>query len=184
MLLGLLVYAYCRKNLEISESIVRGALKSCGVMGEGVPSRTVISPTLLATAAQVSAYLGGPKRPWLTWIPLQSGLQSGFRAHLHVLHAWLRYSMNRNTGHILTAYADRYPENGLFQACASRTEAAMRCLNDTRLFPADRLPASQDRAAPWLWERDPHADWEPDTAGKIHTGGDYCFAYSIAKGLI
>lgn len=186
MILGLLWYAFYNKRLDISESIVQRALSHRGVMGLGVPSRTVISPALLATAARVSYALGGPSRAWLRWIPLTGGVREDFEAHLHVLHMLLRNRLEGKDGFSskLSAYADLHPNNALFQLAANRTTEGIRILNDVVLFPEHRLPRSMDRHEGWLWQRAYGSDWKPSDEGRTHSGADYLFAYAIAMEMI
>lgn len=186
MIVGLLWYAWCNGRLDISESIVKHALSNWGVMGKGVLSRTLISPSLLSTAAWVSYQLGGPSRSLLRAIPVTGGIKTDFEAHLHVLHLALRSRLTGSRGHdsTLAEYADRNRNNALFQIAAGRTTEGARILNDALLFPETRLPTASDRKTPWLWERDYGLDWRQSNSSKVHSGGDYLFAYSLAAELI
>src|SRR5690606_36989106 len=58
MLLGLAWYAWCNKRLDISEGVIKYALKNWGVMGEGDPARTNIMPNLFSTFCWISYRLG------------------------------------------------------------------------------------------------------------------------------
>jgi len=70
MLLGLCWYAYHNKRLDITEHVIKYALNNYLIMGEGVISRTFMTPALLSTFAWASYKMGGPSRPWLRWIPV------------------------------------------------------------------------------------------------------------------
>lgn len=189
MLIGLLWYAWCNGRLDISEGIVNHALENWGVMGKGVLSRTVISPSLLSTAAWVSYQLGGPSRSLLRMIPVTDGtMKRDYEAHLHVLHLMLRNRLEdtpRAHSRTLRNYADVHRNNALFQVAAGEITDAVRLLNDPFTFPASRLPTAHDRKSPWLWERDYGIDWRPDPSTvKTHSGGDYLFVYALATEMI
>lgn len=180
MLVGLAWYCYFNKRLDISESVIKYALSHRLIMGDGTPTRTILTPGLLSTYAWISYKLGGPSRWLLRYIPQsESSKVVGFEAHLSVLHILLR---NKLTGmnkysNLLTAHAKREPRNALFQFAAGNTEAAEYLLSDTILWPANRLPTSDDRYEQWLFQRDDGDDWLPGGQFKQHSGADFIFCY-------
>lgn len=182
MLLGLLYFAYFNKRLDIIEHVIKYALSNYLIMGQGVLSRTLMTPGLLATYAWASYRLGGPSRPWLRWVPVSpSAKVDDFQAHLAVLHALLRDIL---TGKLTQAHNKLYevkakaqPENALFQYAAGNIDKVYTILNNEQYFPSDRLPNRSDRKSPWLWERDFGPNYQPTSENKIYSGGDYLFVY-------
>ena len=187
MLTGLSWYAYYNKRLDISEQIINHALKNFGVMGEGDPTRVNIMPPLLSTYAWISYKLGGPSRPWLRWIPLQTNECYGFEAHLQVLQIMLRYkligSLTKKEQKVLSFQADRCPDNPLFSIAVGNLDKAEEVLSRESLWPENRLPTNYDRKEPWLPQRDNPNDWLPEfTEQKIvHPGSDFIFCYGLLK---
>ena len=179
-LLGLAWYAYYNKRLDISESVIKYALKNKLVMGEGELSRTLMTPSLLSTYCYISYRLGGPNRWWLRWIPdIESKHTEGYQAHLTVLHILLRNELTgkqKNTK-ILQYHADRQPLNPLFLIAINDKDTARDVLMQQEWFPNDRLPSSSDRKAQWLPMRDEGSDWDSCREGKVHSGGDFLFCW-------
>lgn len=185
MLLSLSWFCFFNKRLDITEEIIKYALSHWGVMGEGELSRTWIGPQLLATYAMISAKLGGPKRPWLTWIPLLPAggkNQLPYQRHLEVLHIALRGELGARVPQAhrkaLQAHFRWNPENPLFAWAVGRNDLATKTLANAYLYPDDRLPTRGDRKAGWLPEHST-LDWAPAVEEKSekHSGGDFLFCY-------
>lgn len=180
MLVGLAWYCYVNKRLDLSESVIKYALSHKLIMGEGTPTRTLMTPGLLSTYAWISYRLGGPSRWLLRYIPQsESKGLVGFQAHLSVLHILLR---NKLTGKdkykdVLLKHAQREPNNALFQFAAGYKDAAKVLLANEKFWPANRLPTAKDRSTQWLFQRDYGPDWEPEDSEKKHSGGDFLFCY-------
>jgi hypothetical protein len=190
MVLGLLWYAWVRRDLNLSESILRRALPRLGFVGKSDGSwaghvASWLPPGLLATAAEVSARLGGPQRRWLRWIPqFESPNVTGYEAHLSVLHQLLR---KRLTGEpVKYHHAENQPQNPLFCYAAGYMATAQNFLDNENWWPADRLPTTADRADPWIIQRDVGPDWQPsaEQPPQTHTGGDLLFVQALVDGLI
>jgi hypothetical protein len=185
MLLGLAWYAYYNKRLDISESVIKYALSNSFVMGEGLKSRTIITPGLLATYATISYKLGGPNRFWLRWIPggITKG-QTGYQAHLQVLHGLLLKNINKTNKYdkVLEDYYQKSPNNPLFTIASNHKKEAEASLMNEAWWPNDRLPTSKDRKPQWLMERD-ESEWAPSDDGKIHPGADFVFASWLLGGI-
>lgn len=185
MLLGVLWYSYFNKRLDISEQIIKYALKNLFIMGQAVDIKTklgrcLITPGLLSTAAWVSYKLGGPSRPWLRYIPqVESKSVVGFQAHLSVLHILLRNTLTGKEDNldVIKKHYDRNPNNPLFCIANKKYEEAEKSLMNDDLWPSDRLPTNQDRREPWLLQRDHGKDWWPDASSEVKTysGGDLIF---------
>lgn len=186
MLLGLAWYCFHKKRLDISEQVIKYALKNWLVMGKGSYSRTFLGLGLLATFAWVSYRLGGPSRPWLRWLPGAAGADLvGFQAHLQVLHILLRNELSGKTGKsdkkVLEKQAARQPLNPLFLHAVGKDVEALQQLSREDLWPSERLPNKGDRKTQWIPQRDAGKDWEPDLEGgepfHVHSGGDFLFCY-------
>lgn len=186
MLVGLAYYAYYNNRLDISEGIIKKALSSFGVMGRGDPVRINIMPPLLSTFAWISYRLGGPSRPWLRMFSPGANKTKGFEAHLQLLHILLRKELEKKPlkkyDKILKYHAVREKNNPLFRYAVGDHTGAARILKDWVLWPEGRLPTSLDRHEPWLLQRDYGSDWIRGNPGKIHSGGDYVFMYSLLNG--
>lgn len=187
MLIGLAWYAYVNNRLDISEQVIRYALAHWFVMGQGLLSRTFMTPGLLSTFAWISFRLGGPSRPWMRYLPqVESKSVVDYQAHLSVLHIILRNKLTGKDkyGELLTFHADRNPENALFQFAAGRVDKAYTILDNEAYFPSNRLPRQSDRKGAWLWERDYGDNYKPSDSEKILSSGDFLFVYALCKGLI
>lgn len=194
MLLGILYFAYFQKRLDISEQIIKYALNNFGIMGQAKDLKTLlgrclISPGLLGTAAWISYKLGGPSRPWLRLLPVSPSKHVvGFQAHLTVLHILLRNKLTNKNNYkeVLAYHYKRQPNNPLFALGAGDYNAAESILNDSSLWPEDRLPTNRDRAEGWIIQRDYGPNWKPDlddTNIIMHSGGDYLFLKFLLKQL-
>lgn len=194
MLVGLAWYAYYNDRLDISEGVIKYALKHGGIMGSGDPTRTWIGPALLATFAWVSYRLGGPSRPWLRWIKIPDTKLDGFRAHLQVLHVGLREILNPKLDiqhPALDRQWRRQPLNALFAAMRFHDGPQERqhfydLLDVEQLWPSDRLPTTADRHESWVFQRDLGDDWKPSDIQpvKMHPGSDFLFCYALLAGRL
>lgn len=187
MLLGLAWYAWFNKRLDISEQVIKYALSHWLVMGEGLKSRTILMPGLLATYAEISYRLGGPNRWWLRYCPqIESTSMTGYQAHLSILHVLLRKELTGNSSSLykrtVKAQYERQPNNPLYAYAAGDIDKAVQLLSDERYWPSDRLPTERDREANWLFQRDEGEAWLPGYGNKVYSGGDYIFlTYLITR---
>lgn len=187
MLTGIAYYAWYNKRLDISESVVKYAIRNWGMMGEGDLSRINIMPNLFATFCWISYKLGGPSRPWARWLSADAGVTGGidgYRAFLQVSHILLRSEitgrkLTKKERRVLQFHAARQPENAFYQTAVGNYELAAKCLENEQYYPADRLPTSRDRYEQWLTLRDTGKDWQPDMSEPVrpHSGGDFIFDY-------
>lgn len=187
MLMGLAWYCYFNKRLDISESVIKYALSHKLIMGIGTPTRTLLTPGLLATYAEISYRLGGPNRWLLRYIPQsESSKVVDFQAHLSVLHILLRNKMTGKNkySNLLAMHAERQPQNALFQFAAGNKDKALELLSNEQWWPSDRLPTSNDRYEQWLFQRDYGSDWLPDGQEKQHSGADFIFCYWLVNNYI
>lgn len=190
MLLGLALYAWHFKDLDIVTGVINYGKEHKWTMGDGDPFRAIMRPTLIATYYDISRELGAdPGDP-----PKDASLvPDGFEAHLATVHALLRALVlggaSQSDLDAFKAQAERQPKNALFQAAYhlyldGDQKAAVEALADDVLFPPDRLPTVADRCEEYLYQRDDKPnDWGPcaDKAAKPHSGTDLLFALAVAE---
>ena len=189
MLIGLAWYAWHNKRLDISEQVIKYALKNWGFMGCAVDITTLwgrcqIMPALFSTFCWISYRLGGPSRAWARWIPADvGGRVTDYQAHLQVLHILLRQQLSgkitKTEQSSLNYQASRQPDNPLFLYAVGRYIEAMEKLATESLWPSDRLPRKSDRKTEWIPMRDQGSDWEGAITRdlKVYSGGDFLFVW-------
>jgi hypothetical protein len=157
-------------------------------MGEGSPTKTLITPGLLSTYAWISYRLGGPSRWWLRHFPqMESKSATGFEAHLSVLHILLRNELTGKPNKyrkLLEFQADRQPQNALFQYAAGRVDKAYTILRNEQYFPSNRLPTLADRDTEWLWTVDYGIDYQPSQNNTVLSGGDFLLVFCLLNNMI
>lgn len=178
MLLGVMWYAYYHRDLELAENLWSYGRARHWIMGDGVRSRTQFSPSLVASLGQLIHVLGGEDHAERYLLPhFDAPGLIGFEAHLQVLNILLRLRLYGKIDEVaeqrIKEQIAREPQNPLFQYAAGNTSEAINLLK--RIFPAKRLPTSDDHCAPWLFQRDFGRHWEPCADGKTHSGGDLLF---------
>ncbi|MCJ7521001.1 MAG: hypothetical protein MUP21_02090 [Dehalococcoidia bacterium] len=194
MFLGLFVYIWHNKRLELAEQIFSYGAAHNWKMGEGDFTRVVLSPGLQATLAEIIARLGGEDHKIIRAIPvIFTDSNRGFAAHLDVLHILLRGEMIGSVGQeslrIVNSHLSRNAQNGFFAYVSHKftdgdQSQAVSVLLDQSLFPDDRLPTSEDHKEPYLWQRELGDDWLPSTeAVTQHPGADFYFLASQLLGL-
>lgn len=184
MFLGLLWYILEYQRLDLAEELFAYGLEHDWVMGEGDVSRIYFTPGLQATLAELIYKLGGKDRPAYRAIPQSYPFNTGFAAHLDVLHILLRAeltgSVEKKGKEVLKYNALRSPRNALFSYAWHRysdgdQSSTYALLLDETLWPADRLPTAKDRCEGWITQRDEGSDWEPCEEDVTHSGGDFLF---------
>jgi hypothetical protein len=193
MLIGTAWNAWCNRRPDIAESVCDYALSHFGVMGKGNLSQTLMTPSLLSTFANISYKLGGKPYPILRRLPcyIDPNLKD-YQRHLAVLHTLLRQKMGlKINADVYVKAHNSNPENPLFTYVNGFYATAEVNLRNPYYWPADRLPTSLDRSAPWLLERDYGDDWGPsmdamqlDFLTEQHSGGDFLFVSALLQGLI
>lgn len=192
MFIGVFWYIWVNRRLDLAQQIYSYGAANSWVMGEGDLSRTYMTPGLQATLAELIYRLGGEDHYVVRSVPQVYTANTGFAAHLDVLHILLRGEMigsvNDAELHILEQQTQRMPRNGLFSYSYHRftdgnQDQAITTLLDSTLFPADRLPTSSDRCEPWIWQRDEGSDWQPCGGDKMYSGGDYLFLTKLILGI-
>ena len=190
MLVGLAWYCHVHDRKDIADQVVKYALAHMGIMGKAnsiksLIGRCFIGPGLLSTFARISG-----KNRILWYFPLDfpgSPTPTGFQAHLQVLHRLLKHKMcgtDPSKDKRLLKQAARQPNNALFQVAVGNVEKAKVLLQDEKYWPSSRLPTSQDRKEPWIFQRDFGNDWKPVSSKHVHSGGDYLFCEALCRGDI
>lgn len=182
MIWGLLWYAWAHKDLALLEDFYTYGKDRNWRIGdsdgtlEGA-SRTLMTTNIIGTTARMIEKLGG-KGGSFQYVPLViSGNSHGYRAHLEMLALSLNDRLGHrppNYAHAMKRYADRNPNNLIFQAMAGRYEIA---LSLAAAYPQDRLPTNQDWCEEWPPQRDGIS--LPCDEGKTHSGGEILFLYQL-----
>jgi len=191
MFLGVIWWAWTSKNLDELEGIYQYGAANSWVMGEGVPSRTVMTPVLVGTLSKAICALGGKCRAIRHTPAVWGTVFEGFQRHLQLLHILLRadidgYLTSADQGVILSLWTD-HSQNPLVAYARGRWITGN--LNHTaglllkeEWYPSDRLPTSRDRCSGWLPERDPDTDnYLPCDRNHVHTGGDLLFVWALME---
>lgn len=184
MYIGLLWGIWANRRADLLKDIIHYGDDHDWKMGEGDPSRTVMSPALVSTIYQMAKALGikglgGTLIP----LPVDSNLK-GFQAHLQALHIALRADMAEEISKthlkVLEKTVENSPNNALFQAIFHRfsdgnQEKTIELLLSEDHFPNHRLPTSKEHCEFWLWQRDEDEDWEPCKPVVEFSGADFLF---------
>lgn len=196
MLVGVLWWGWRTKNLSAMEQLYRYGQDHDWIMGQGLASRTLMSPGLRATLAEVIYRLGGTNHTVARSIPqFFSEDNTDFPAHLDVLHILLRGELwggiTDSEREVIQAQVERNPLNPLFQYAWHRytdgdQDVAITLLLDETYWPADGLPTGADRCTAWLPQRDQGPDWAPcqneTDAAEVYSGGDLVFVAGLILG--
>jgi len=200
MILGLMNNLWYTKNLAAVDRTIEYGKSHSWIMGEAkdeatVASKCALSPGLISNLYDMQSKLNGSGLN-ITAPSSEDdavGVNTGFRAHLDVLHVIFSGSLYGAINDIqistLKNQAKRMPRNAMYQAAKSAYDggdqsAAVSLLMDEKRFPADRLPTSAEFCSDYLWtDDDTPKDWEPCPDGKtIYEGLDFIIAASIADG--
>lgn len=192
MLLGVMWYSYAHKDLELAQNMYDYATAHSLLMGEGVPSRTLMTPGLYSTLALLVHHLGGKSSEAVRKIPnvFDNGLE-GFEVHLQELDLALR---GRLLGGVTVKelesfklYAEKNSKNPLYQAIYHKffdhdqSKAIELLLSD--FWPAFNLPNSSTRCDDWIVSQAPTATgWKscPKTK-ETYSGGELLFIYYLIQ---
>lgn len=188
MFMGLFLWIWHNKRLDVVQSIIDYGENHNWVMGEGDSFAIGIRPQLQATVYELRYRLGGAdhgKRQ----IPQIRFELTGYQDHLQMLDILLRALVVGGISDMdlkaAKSSSEREPNNALFSAIYHRYAdgdftQAIKVLLDERLFPVGRMPSSGDRCEMYLWQRDESADWQPcKDSGKIFSGIDFLFAKAV-----
>jgi len=197
MIMGLLWYVWKNKELKLAEELYKYGSDNLWSMGEGNEEdgldRYVMSPLLIGTLSLIIEKLGGESHLYSYTPEIWNTDHLGYRAHLTVIHILLRADVQ---GEIedseiddLKKLLDKDPKNPLFQAAyhlytdGNQTKAIVELLENTSIWPKDRLPTNQDRCERWPVQRE-YTDkvFNPCDEEKLFAGGGLLFIYQLILG--
>lgn len=191
MLLGVMFYATIAEEKGILEDLYNSGLSQSWVMGAGNISRTYFTPGLQSTLAEAIFYLGGPSFEERQYPQAWSTENVNFAAHLDVLHILLRGEIKGGVSEfmlqVLRKQYERSPRNPLFSFAYHKYHTgdyreALELLDNSDVWPKDRLPTTDNYCDEWYFQRDPGADWEPcPDRQKTHTGGELIFLTKLIE---
>ena len=89
--MGLISYAWCKKDLGVLERHASYGTKKNWTMGEPIADgRTVYTPTIIGILYQGIYKLGGTDSPARVWPSIYSSGLDDYQAHLQMVDIWLR----------------------------------------------------------------------------------------------
>jgi len=202
MILGLLLYIWEYKRLDIIQALIKYGEAHNWRMGEGDKTKTGIRVNLKATIFELQYRLGGGDSLHRAWpqawdkpVPFSlAAMKPGYETHLQILHIYIRGLITERISvreyDLLKHYTNREPRNALYSAVFhlftdSNMLGPVNLLLDTSLFPASHLPTNLQYCTEYLFQRDQYSDsWRSCPIQKSHTGIDWLFAFSvIMKGV-
>ena len=126
--MGLMVYAWCNKDLKALERHAAYGKEHYWKMGEPLnDGRVVYTPSVIGELYQVIFALGGENSASKVWPGLYPSGQTDYQAHLQMLDIWLRGEVTKKTGEAplldisstmydrVKEHADREPKCPFFQ---------------------------------------------------------------------
>ena len=185
MLLGLLFHALKYKDSSISHDLIGYGEQNGWVMGDGSHTRTWLNPGFRKTIALLDKKLSNDSsnNRYLRFPDVWGSRLTGYQAHLIVLHLTLRDMISGKIDEagdrVVSAQYQRSPGNALFSFLYHKYHGGdqtgtLRILMDEALFPAGKLPTTNERCEPYLWQRDePYAPCPEEE--KEHAGVDFLF---------
>lgn len=195
MFVGLEVYLAGKKDADAARRILDYGSRHNYFMGTAKDNATLLSKTLLSVGL-ISDF---KRLAGMGLVEQHSddsiGVKNGYLGHLDILRVYssgLLYGGISNSDLVLAkAYCDHSPRNALYCAVSHRFDdgvydKALSVLLDETLFPSDRLPGSDARCEPYLWQReDEPKDWGPcPDEGKTHQGIDFLIAARVMLGAV
>jgi hypothetical protein len=195
MILGAMSHMWYSENTEQIDKTIAYGQSHDWVMGqakddETLASKCLLSPTLVSILIDIQKKNGSLRASVSTDA---IGINTGFRAHLDVIHILLSGSvyngLTDSEVQTLKAQADRQPHNALYQAAAAfyddgdQTKAQELLLDESR-FPADKLPTSKEFCSDYLWTDDEGPnDWDPcPDRDEVYDGTDFIVAATVSEG--
>jgi hypothetical protein len=197
MFVGLMYAVWRTKQLGVALDLYDFGESNNWVMGKGDPSRTLFSPSLQSTLAEMIYRMGGQDKviarnlPQI-WVP---GL-TDYQLHLALLHIALRGELygfvSAPMREVISEAAGRETNNALAALLYAKyisgdLDHAADLLLNQGWWPADRLPTTGDRRAEWITQRqfygsdgEVNPDWLPVEGTSVpHTGGDFLFVAKL-----
>jgi hypothetical protein len=195
MLLGVMVWAWFNKRLDVALDLLKYGERNDWIMGEGERSRTFFSPNLRATLAEIIFRLGGPNYRAYRALPVIFSQNEDYGAHLTMVHIFLRGEMfgsvSTSERNLITWHHNRSKQQNAFFTYlfhkyngGDQTETINILLNES-YFPADRLPTTDDTCVDWRWQRDldstflqPCDEYHPKF---VWSGADFLFVSYLVQ---
>lgn len=179
MFTGLILHGVVHERLDLLQRIWDYAEEHKYIMGQGVPSRTLMSGTLLSTLAQAIYYLGGPDYAIRLTPAIWSSTSSGSDRHLKAIHIFLREWIDApqvGEGRILKDMMKEEPNNPLFAALNRQWSRVAQLLSNEFLWPSEHLPDNRNFCDEWPMRRDSTSNgWRPCSKKEVHSGGGLIF---------
>jgi hypothetical protein len=192
-LLSVMWWAWSNSDLATLERLWAYGAAHSWRMGRGrlAGADTLANPNIVSLLAHSIYALGGRPPAWaLAIIPAWAADVEGYERHLQVaqITLWGEVvgSIPAGAAELLAQHAASQPGNPVMRAASDRwlgTQLSGQPL-DTRLWPADRLPTSEDRCSAWVAmnDRDENGWKACPTESETHTGGELIFAQRILRG--
>lgn len=190
MLTGLMIYALHFKDEDVVNSLWKYGSENNWVMGQGDPSRTLMSPGLVGMLADIRQHVTGAKSV-LSNIPQVYSVEPGYTTHLSLLGIYIRGKVGKMGISETNALKDilaKNPNNPLAIALHARYidgnyDKAAEIL--MTVWPDDRLPTTSDWCEEWRTQRaEDDKGMLPCSPVHTHTGGAFLFAAAIVLGEI
>ncbi len=188
------LYALAQKDRAWAEDRFEYGAAHQWVMGRGQLSRTLLTLNGRAALAQVIEALGGHKYPDRLWTPPRLSGLTGFDAFIQavgITFEGLRFgAVSSSAVDAVDEQAVRSPRNAMYACLAARwghgsLAYAQDLLLDETIFPALRLPTSDDYCERWITQRDDtDSGWQPCNEGKTHPPGPFLLAAAICQGAL
>lgn len=192
MFMGLFVYAWHFKRLDIMEGIWDYGVSHGWKMGEDsnpLDTRTIFTPGLVGLTASLIYHLGGADHGE-RHIPQIYSTDPGFVSHLTLLHLYMNGemvgSLTDSELHTVDKILEHMGNNPLPQALRSKytdgnQSTAVRLL--LNIWPEGRLPTGLDWSTEWRTQRS-DSEIHPGTSATPHSGGDFLFVALIILGEV
>lgn len=196
MFMGLFVYALHFRRLDILQDVARYGRENGWVMGQEdklFETRVIFTPATRSLLGQIIQHLGGPDSELGEIIPVPINTDPGFVSHLGMLQllmlgkiqGYLTSSQKASLKQILTHSSQNPLAHALYHKYTDgdQSEATRLLLS---IWPADRLPTSQDWCEEWRIQRsDNDTGFNPCNDKQLqHSGADFLFAAGVVLGHI
>ena len=191
MIVGLMWHVWKHRDLDTAnELMLQVKERAYRLKGQGTIGELLLTPAMITTLAHIIKKLGGPRYELELALPAAfSTAPRGFVRHLStwllVLHAEVAGGMSSRELGILETYKKEEPKNPLFLAAYHRYKdgnqvyAVVRLL-DTKQWPANSLPTTDNHCSSWPIERDTASDnWKPCSPLREHTGAELPIIFNL-----
>jgi hypothetical protein len=190
MLTGLMIYALHFKDEDVINKLWDYGAARAWRMGDGDPSRTIMSPGLVGMLADIREHVTG-KKSFLSTVPQVYSTEPGYTTHLSLLGLYIRGKVGKFGISETNAIKDivaKNPNNPLALAIHAKyidgnfTASADVLMRD---WPEGRLPTTSDWCEEWRTQRaEDDVGMMPCSPEHTHSGGSFMFAAAIVLDLI